>query len=267
MIGVKKMAEIWAVSTNKGGVLKTSITTNLGAVFSQMGKKVLIIDTDNQGNSSVSFGINPDKLERTLYDVLVDGFDPKESIINVHKNIDILPSNDDMGFFEIDVLSDRDKYPKPFYLLRDAFKNFDFNQYDLVLIDCPPNIGLTTGNVFCFADKVLVPFQPESYSMRSLVKILNAIKSFKENHNPKLEVLGVVATLVDSRASLHAIILPECRKFCLKQNIKMFETVIPKSIRFANSVAMDKLPATLVDKKHPLVKSYFQLYEEVVNNG
>lgn len=261
------MAEIIAVSSNKGGVLKTSLCTNLAGVLADKGHKVLIIDTDNQGNSAVSFGLNPDNFDMTLYDVLVDGVKPDEAIIKVHQNIDLLPSNDDMSFLEFDVLSNLSKYPKPYYLLRDAFKKYDLKKYDYILLDSPPNIGLATGNCLVFADKVLIPFQPEAYSMRSLVKILQAIKNFKNEHNAKLEVLGVIGTLVDSRTVLHSQILSECRKFCFKNDIKMFDEVITKSVRFANSVAYEKLPATLTDKKHPVVKNYYELYKEVFTNG
>ncbi|MGP6151697.1 ParA family protein [Priestia flexa] len=112
------MAKVIAVSTNKGGVLKSSIVSNLAGVLSKEGKKVLIIDTDNQGNASISFGENPDNFELTLYDVLLEGIEPKKAIVNVHKNIDILPSNDDMGFFEFDVISQLDKFKKTIIFIK-----------------------------------------------------------------------------------------------------------------------------------------------------
>lgn len=259
------MVKKWAISTNKGGVLKTSITTNLaGALCEKM--RILIVDTDNQGNVALSFGKNPDKLETTLYDVLVSGEDPRKAVINVYKNIDVLPANDDMAFFEFDTLSNQGKYPKPFSLLKTALKSIEGN-YDLILVDTPPNLGLTQGNVLSFVDHVLIPFQPENYSMRSLVKILAAINGFKEKHNPELSILGVVATLVDSRTVLHSEILSECRKFCLGKDIKMFDTVIPRSVRFASSIAYAGLPATLTDKNNALVASYFELLKEVEEVG
>lgn len=259
------MAKIWAVSTNKGGVLKTSLTTNLAGALSH-DSRVLIIDTDNQGNTLLTFGKNPDSLQTTIYDVLVDGVDPSKAIINVYKNIDVLPSNDDMAFFEFDVLSDRDKYPQPFALLKNALKKIQ-NKYDYILIDTPPNLGLVCGMVLSVATGVLIPFQPESYSMRSLVKILKAMNDFKEKHNPELSVLGVVGTLVDQRTTLHSQVMEECRKFCLERNIHMFDTAIPKSVRFAASVAYERLPATLTEANNPVVKKYYELLEEVKQNG
>lgn len=262
---VRVMPHIWAVSTNKGGVLKTSITTNLAGALC-LENRILIVDTDNQGNALLSFGINPDSLENTLYDVLVDGMDPKEAIITVHNNIDILPANDDLSFFEFDVLTNREQYPKPFNLLKEAMKELE-NDYDYILFDTPPNLGLMQGNVLSYVEKVLVPFQPENYSMRSLVKILQAISNFKEQHNPRLEVLGIVATLVDQRTTLHTQILQECRKYCTENDIHMFDTIIPRSVRFASSVAYERLPATLTDGKNNLVASYFDLVREVEEIG
>ncbi|HGO9422662.1 TPA: ParA family protein [Bacillus cereus] len=261
------MAEIIAVSTNKGGVLKTSIVTNLAGVLAKKGKKVLIIDTDNQGNISISFGQNPDVFEETIYDILVEGIEPNRVIKNVYENIDVLPSNDDMAFFEFDVISQMDKFEKPLNLLKNIIQKIK-KKYDVILIDTPPNLGLVLGNVLNASDKVIIPFQPEVYSMRSLTKILKQIDDFREKHNPSLTVGGVLATLVDSRTTLHSEVLQECRKFCYQKEIKMFETIIPKSVRFANAVAYEKKPATLVESKaNALINSYYNLYEEVFKNG
>lgn len=259
------MAEIWAVSTNKGGVLKTSLTTNLAGALAKT-KRVLIVDTDNQGNCLLTFGKNPDTVETTLYDVLVESVPAKKAIVNVYPNIDVLPANDDMAFFEFDVLSGSKKYPNPFQLLRTALQPV-INDYDVIIVDTPPNLGLTQGNALAFVDRVLIPFQPENYSMRSLVKIIKAINDFKKEHNPGLSILGVVATLVDQRTTLHTQILQECRKYCDQQGIRMFDTVIPRSVRFASSVAYDRLPATLSDSKANVVGNYHELLKEVYANG
>lgn len=262
-----KMAKVIAVSTNKGGVLKSSIVTNLAGVLSKKGKKVLIIDTDNQGNAAISFNQNPDNFELTLYDVLLEGVEPEKVILNIYKNIDILPSNDDMGFFEFDVVSQLNKFNEPLTLLEKAVNKIK-DHYDVIVIDCPPNLGLVLGNVLKVSDEVVIPFQPEIYSMRSLQKILKQISDFKEKHNPSLEVSGVVGTLVDSRTTLHSQVLQECRKYCFQNDVKMFDTLIPKSVRFANAVAYEKLPATLVDSRaNNLINAYYDLYEEVFNNG
>lgn len=251
-----------AISTNKGGVLKTSITVNLAGVLSKENKRILIVDTDNQGNVLLSFGINPDQMENTIYDILVNNYDIRNTIVNVYENIDVLPSNDDMAFFEFDVLTRIKQYPEPFHLLRTKLKKVE-HLYDYILIDTPPNLGLTQGNVLTATDEVLIPFQPENYSMRSLVKILSAIESFKTDHNSDLKVAGVIATLVDSRTVLHSQIIEECRKYCVKNNIRMFETVIPRTIRYANSIAYEGLPATLIESDNALIKAYIDLKNEI----
>lgn len=254
--------KVIAISTNKGGVLKTSITTNLAGAIARKKKKVLIIDTDNQGNCLLSFDKNPDDVKTSLYDVLIDRADPRDAIIKVHKNIDVLPANDDMQFLEFDVLSDRKQYPRPFTLLSSAVDHLK-QDYDTILIDTPPNLGLVQGNVLSFSDAVIIPFQPEKYSMRSLIKIITAINDFKQQNNPKLQVLGIVATLVDIRTVLHSDVLQECRKYCNKNDIKMFDTFIPRSVRFAASIAYDRLPGTLTQPKHPAVENYFKLLKEI----
>jgi len=250
-----------AVSTNKGGVLKSSLSVNISGALSE-NNKVLIIDADNQGDVALSFGMNPDEFQYSFYDVLVDDLAYEYVIHEAAPNIHILPSNDDMEFLEFDVLTNLKQFKNPFHLMRSKLRGIE-KHYDYILIDTPPNLGLTHGNVLCFADEVLIPFQPESYSMRSLVKILRSIEQFQEKHNPDLKVLGVIGTLVDTRTVLHSQILQECRRFCLENNIRMFDTVIPKSIRFASAIAYDGMPATLSDKKNSLVKSYYDLKGEI----
>ncbi|PEU86129.1 chromosome partitioning protein ParA [Bacillus cereus] len=257
------MTKVISISQNKGGVLKTSLVVNLAGVLATQGKRILIIDTDNQGNSLVSFNQNPDKCHYTLYDVLVDGLPVQHAIMNVHKNIDVLPSNDDMSFFELDILPEIKKYPDPFGLLKNAMKDV-INDYDCVFIDTPPNLGLVQANVLELATDVLIPFQPEVYSMRSLTKIIKVINKFKAKTNTELNILGVVPTLYDRRATLHEEVLQECRKFCLQNDIKVFETIIPKSIKFAKAIAYEKKPATLSKKKDNVVDLYIDLANELL---
>lgn len=252
-----------ATATNKGGVLKTSLTVNLAGLLAQQKRKVLIIDSDNQGNVILSFGKNPDEYVNTIYNVLVEDLNPKKAIVKVHKNIDVLVSNDDMAFFEFNVLGKIEKFPKPFSLMKNKLDKLR-ERYDFVLIDTPPNLGLTLGNVLSYADKVIIPFQPESYSMRSLVKIIKAITDFRFEHNPKLEILGVVATLVDQRTTLHSQTLQVLRQYCIENHIKVFETVIPRSIRAASAVAYEGLPIVLTKANNSLINAYLNLFDELM---
>lgn len=253
---------IVAISTNKGGVLKTSLTVNLAGILAAKKKRVLIVDTDNQGNCLLSFGQNPDQVEVSIYDILVSGASPAAAIRKVHDRIDIIPANDDMAFFELDVLGNPKKFPQPFQLLRQKLAAIRAD-YDYILVDTPPNLGLTQANVLTWADRVLIPFQPEQYSMRSLVKIVEAIRDFREKQNAGLDILAVVPTLVDSRTVLHSQVLQECRRYCADSVIRITDTVIPKTVRFAASVAYDRLPLTLADPKSAAAGIYKQLGREI----
>lgn len=255
------MTNIIAIANNKGGVLKTSLSVNLAGLFATHGKKVLIVDGDNQGNVSLSFGKNPDTFESTIYDVMIGSAEAKDSIVNLYEGIDVLPANDDLQFLEFDVLTDRNKYKKPFQLLKDSLSSL--KGYDVIIVDGPPNLGLMAGNILNFTHEVLIPFQPEKYSMRSLVKMLNFIVDFREKINPSIQVKGVVATLVDRRTALHDQILKECRKYCLLNHITLYDTVIPRSIRGASGVAYENLPVTLIQNQNSLKAAYSQLFEEL----
>jgi chromosome partitioning protein len=255
--------KVIALSTNKGGVLKSSVTVNLAGVWATQGKRVLIIDCDNQGNSILSFGQNPDKFEYTVYDVMLDGLAAEAAIVNAYKNIDVIPANDDMTFFEFDVLTNKEiKEKDRFMLLRKAMNHLK-KHYDVILVDSPPTLALTQANILSFVDYVIIPFQPEPYSMRSLIKIVQSINTLKLDTNPNIEILGILGTLVDSRANLHVEILQECRQLCMERGWKLFDTVIPRSVRFADELKRQGLPATISLPKHPLVKNYFEFAKEI----
>jgi chromosome partitioning protein len=260
------MAKVISVTTQKGGVLKSSIVTNLAGILSKEGNKVLIIDTDPQGSASISFAINPDHFENTLYDTLIGEVSPDKVIKNIYENIDILPANDDMAFFEIDIISRKGNLDS-LYLLKSLVNKLD-PFYDIILLDCPPNFGLTLGNILIASQELILPFQPEPYSMRSLQKIIKKIEEFKEEHNPSLRISGVVGTLIDKRTKLHTEVLQECEKYCNEKGIRMFNTKIPRSVQFANSIAYDRKPITLTSSsKNRFTKVYSALCKEVFSNG
>lgn len=257
------MTDLLAISTNKGGVLKTSITTHVAGVFAREGKKVLIVDADNQGNAYLSFGKNPDKLKTSLYEVLIDFVPADYAIQKVHKNIDILPSNDKMAFLDYHVWKDQKMYPNPFLLLKVALREH-ISKYDVVLFDTPPNVGLALSNVLAMVNRVVIPFQPEMYSVRSLIKIIALIQDFKRDHNPGLEIAGVVTTLFDNRVKLHKQNVTEARKFCDKNGIRFFSTIIPRSAQFPNSIAYEKAPLTVSKPYQPMSLLYKSFAAEIM---
>lgn len=256
-------AKVLAFSTNKGGVLKSSATVNCAGVWASLGKRVLIIDCDNQGNSILSFGQNPDNFEYTTYDVLVDGLAAEMAIVNVHKNIDVLPANDDFAFFEFDVLTKKKFTPEQLFLILKNAVNHLRKDYDIILVDSPPTLSLTQGNILAFVDYVIIPFQPEPYSQRSLIKMVEAIGTMKEETNPNIKILGILATLVDLRTHLHTVIMQECRLLCRDMKWRLFHTNITRSVRFADQVREKGLPATLSKAKDPVVQNYFELVKEI----
>lgn len=261
------MTEVYAVSMNKGGVGKTSLVSNLaGAISKSEKKKILIIDTDGQGNSSIAFGLNPSEFNNTIFDVLLGHTGMENVIVKIDEYIDIVPANEDMNFFEFDVLPSIQKYDQPFHLLRQNMQGV-LNNYDYVFIDTPPSMGLVAANVLTAADKVLIPFVPEVFGVKGLIRIVEAINDIKASDNPNLDILGVVGMMVDSRTVLHSDMLQQARRYCIENEIHMFETIIPKSIRFANSTAYEGKPATWTDSNNPIVKAYFELMNEVFEYG
>lgn len=256
---------VYTVIARKGGVLKTTMVVNLAGIFSRIGKKVLIVDMDSQGNVLVSFGINPDNVKYTIRDILLkEHTNIKDSIYTVHENIDVVPCNDEFGDFEFNVIGNV-KYPKPFSLMKETMLDL-FELYDVVIIDTPPNFGLIQGNALMVTDHVIIPFQPESYSMRALVKMSDTIDSFKEQFNKDVNLLSIVPTMVDMRTSLHCEVMETARKFCRQYNLPMSDTIIPKSIRYAADVGFHKRPTTLVrNSKNSEV--YEDLFEEIIGIG
>lgn len=261
------MAEIYSISMNKGGVGKTSLVTNLASILAKKyKKKVLIIDTDAQGNSSIAFGKNPYDFENTIYDVMLDGCNPKDAIRTMKRNIDLLPANDDMNFLEFDVLPHLDKYTRPYYLLKDGMKDID-KEYDYIFIDTPPSLGFVAGNCLTYANHVIIPFVPEMYDVKGLIRVVKAIAEFRNDYNPSLSVSGVIGMKVESNTALHSEMLQEARKYCNQSGIYMYDTVIPKSIAFAKAVAYSNVPAILSsESKNKLVKSYDEVAKEFLAN-
>ena len=259
------MAEIFTISMNKGGVGKTSLVTNLcGAIISEhKDKKILIIDADGQGNASIAFGLNPYEIEDTLYDVLTKDVPIKDVAIEIEKNLHIVPSNNDMNFVEFDILPNIKQYSEPFKLLKNAVEKVE-KDYDYIFIDTPPSMGLIAGNVLATAHKVIIPFMPEMFAVTGLIRVVDAIVDFKESVNPDLKIEGIVGMMVDTRTNLHNEMVEKARAYSAKNDITMYETVIPKSIRFANSFAYEQKPATMTDYRNHLVKSYFDLVGELI---
>ena len=256
---------IYCVAANKGGVGKTSLLTNVAALLS-LDKRVLMVDCDGQGNCSLAFGINPLGVKSTLHDVLLGGCSIEQAAIKIRDNLSLIPSNDDMDILELEILPEaKEKYKHPYELLKPHLEAIK-GQYDYIMIDTPPSLGLVTMNALKASDRVLIPFEPELYAVKGLIKVLETVEKFQEKSNPGLKVEGVVGMKVDSRTSLHSDMLQQARAYCFKKDINIYQTVIPRSIRFASATNYHGKPAVWVDKNNAIVKAYFELAKEMFDN-
>ncbi|PGK52463.1 chromosome partitioning protein ParA [Priestia megaterium] len=261
------MAQIISVVMNKGGVAKTTLVTNLaGALGIEKNAKVLIVDTDGQGNSTATFGFDPDDFEDTIYDAFTGKRTIEEVTVKVNDNIDLVPANEDMNFLDFDILTNLNEYPNYFTLLKEALRLVD-DKYDYIVIDSPPSMGLVTSNVIVSSDDILLPYIPEPYGAMGLLRVIKAIMKFKDELNPKLNIQGVVGMMVDKRTIVHANFLEQARLYCKQAGVKVMRTTIPKSTVFPKAVAYEHKPAvynTSKGKKHAAA-SYYDLMEEILN--
>lgn len=264
------MGKVYGIMMNKGGVGKSSLVTNLAALASLEGKKTLIIDTDGQGNAALAFGLVPNSFAYTTADVFTGklGFDGV--ITNLSRddlelpNLDLAPANDDMNMLDFNILTRLDQYKNPFRLLVDAVDGIR-DRYDLIFIDTPPAMGLVAGNVLSVSDEIIVPFVPEAFSVSGFIRIIEALSEFEEAQGIQVNVGGVVGMMFDGRTTLHHQMMDDAKKYCSANGIRLFQTVIPRSIRFPNATAYEKKPAVLVDRSNPLVNAYNALMLEVLD--
>lgn len=266
------MTKVISTAINKGGVGKTTLISNIvGSLSITQNKtskkfpKILVIDTDGQGNLGISFNIVPENIENTLYDVLLGSIPIKDTIIPINKNIDLIPSNSDMSFIEFDILPKLSTFKEPFKLLKNALDPI-VDDYDYVFIDTPPAMGLVVGNVLTASSDIIIPYVPEVFAVNGLIRIQSSIQDFAKSFNPHLSIIGVIGMMVDSRTTLHQDMLQQARAHCYENGYYMFDTIIPRSIRFASSNRKG-VPAVWSDKKNHLVDSYFDFLKELHERG
>lgn len=251
------MGRIIAIANQKGGVGKTTTAINLSASLAEKGRNVLAIDMDPQGNLSSGLGLDKNTIEGTIYDMIIGEADVEEVI---HKgmieNLDILPSNVDLSAVEIEMIDVDNKE----FIVKNAIQKVRDN-YDYVIIDCPPSLSLLTVNAMTTADSVLVPIQCEYYALEGLSQLIHTVELVKDRLNPVLEIEGVVFTMYDARTNLSLQVV-ENVKDNLEQNI--YKTIIPRNIRLAEAPSYG-MPINLYDSKSSGAESYRKLAEEVIN--
>lgn len=254
-----KMGRIIAIANQKGGVGKTTTAINLSASLASLGKKVLAIDMDPQGNMSSGLGVDKNEVDKTVYDLIIGNIGIEECIYEeVIENLDVLPSNIDLSAAEIELIGVDNKE----YILRDEVNKVK-EKYDFIIIDCPPALSMLTINAMTTSDSVLVPIQCEYYALEGLSQLIHTIELVQERLNPELEIEGVVFTMYDARTNLSLQVV-ENVKDNLNQNI--YKTIIPRNVRLAEAPSYG-MPINLYDPKSKGTESYLLLAEEVINKG
>ncbi len=252
------MGRVIAIANQKGGVGKTTTSINLSAALAEKGKKVLVIDTDPQGNTTSGFGIEKNELENTIYELLLGECSVQDCVIkDAYEGVAVIPSNVNLAAVEIELI-DTDR--REFILKKEI--DWVRDDYDYVIIDCPPSLSMLTVNAMTAADSVLVPIQCEYYALEGLSQLIHTVNLVKERLNPELDMEGVVFTMYDARTNLSMQVV-ENVKSVLKQ--KIFDTVIPRNVRLAEAPSYG-MPINKYDPKSAGAESYAALAEEVIKN-
>ena len=253
------MGKVISIANQKGGVGKTTTTINLSACLAEAGKRVLVIDMDPQGNTTSGLGIEKDEAENTIYEVILRTVDIKDAIIkDIFDNLDIIPSNVNLAGAEIDLIDVDNRE----YILKDSLAEVKDN-YDFIILDCPPSLSMLTVNAMTASNTVLVPIQCEYYALEGLTQLMHTINLVKKKLNKKLELEGVVFTMYDSRTNLSLQVVEN-----VKDNLqeKIYNTIIPRNIRLAEAPSHG-LPINIYDKRSTGAESYRNLAQEVIKHS
>lgn len=251
------MGRTIAIANQKGGVGKTTTAINLSACLAEKGKKVLAVDMDPQGNMTSGLGVDKDSVENTIYNLIIGEAKMEEVLIkDVLENLDIIPTNIDLSGAEIELLDVEEKE----YIVRNEVDKIKDN-YDFIIIDCPPSLSMLTINAMTTADSVLVPIQCEYYALEGLSQLIHTVELVRDRLNPKLTIEGVVFTMYDARTNLSLQVV-ENVKDNLEQTI--YKTIIPRNIRLAEAPSYG-IPINKYDPKSAGAESYLRLADEVID--
>ena len=253
---VFKMGKVIAIANQKGGVGKTTTAVNLSACLGVLGKKVLLVDIDPQGNTTSGLGVDPRAVELSVYDSIINDVQMEETLIKTEfKNLWICPANINLAGAEIELVAKENRE----YILKEAISKIK-DKFDFIFIDCPPSLGLITLNSFTAADTVLVPIQCEYYALEGLGQLTNTIKMIKKSLNPELSLEGVLLTMFDARTNLSIQVVDEVKKFFKN---KVFATVIPRNVRLSEAPSFGQ-PVIEYDKHSRGAECYMDLAKEVI---
>ena len=255
---MKNLAKIIAVANQKGGVGKTTTAVNLAACIAAKKKKVLLVDCDPQGNASSGFGVEKSELDKTIYHVLIDNAPVAEVLQKTEFNVDILPANIELAGAEVELvaaISRETRLKKALDTVRD--------NYDYILIDCPPSLGLLTLNSLAAADSVIMPIQCEFYALEGVAQLMKTIELVRNNLNANLAIEGVVMTMYDSRTKLAEQVVAEVKN---SFDTAVYKTRIPRTVRLSEAPSYGQ-PILYYDKKSKGAEVYMKLAKEVIARG
>lgn len=253
------MARTIAVANQKGGVGKTTTVVNLGVVLAELGQRTLVVDFDPQGALSAGLGVDSYALDTTIWDVLSDQSVLAEQVAHaVRAGLDLIPANDKLAMAELELIAE---FRREFILDR-VLEPLE-SAYDIILIDCPPSLGILTTNALCAAQEVLIPLQCEFFAMRGIRLLLGTIERVQQRLNPGLEIVGILATMYSTRTIHAREVLNETREVF---GDKVFDVVVHKSIRFAEASVASQAMAEY-SGKHKGALAYRELAQELLARG
>lgn len=251
--------KVMAIINQKGGVGKSTTAINLSAALGELGKQVLLVDLDPQGNSSSGLGIEKSQVHNCVYDVLLNDVAIEDAIIpDVGEGLDLVPATINLAGAEVELVSEMARENR----LKDAVGSLR-GKYDYVFIDCPPSLGLLTVNALVAADKLLIPIQCEFYALEGVTKLLDSMKRVKTRLNPTLDIFGVLLTMYDGRTTLSRQVVEEVRSYFGKT---VFTTLIPRTVKLSEAPSFGQ-PITQYDPSGKGAQSYVNLAKEVVQRG
>ena len=252
------LGRIIAIANQKGGVGKTTTAVNLSTILAKRGKKVMLIDADPQGNASSGLGLDKE-VEVSLYDVLIDDVDIKKTLQDTCvRTLKVCPSNMNLAGAEVELVSQMSREHRLKERLEGIKEDFDY-----IIIDCPPSLGLITLNAFTASDAVLIPVQCEYYALEGLGQLINTINLVKKHLNKELEIEGAVLTMYDIRTNLSNQVVKEVKRYF---GDKVYKTVIPRNIKLSEAPSFG-MPITLFDARSKGARAYEKLAKEVLKNA
>ncbi len=254
------MKKIISVINQKGGVGKTTTVINLATALAELGKKILVIDLDPQGNATTGLGVSNNDNDKNIYKIIIGQINPNNCIqTSCVKNLDLISSNVNLSGLEVETASD----PKRAFLLKEILEQNEnlFSQYENIFIDCPPSLSLLTVMSLVVADELLVPLQTEFFALEGISQLVKTIERIKINLNPNLKIRGILLTMFDKRNKLSNQVDQEARKYFKD---KVYRTVIPRNVRLSEAPSHG-VPCIVYDRACLGSKSYLQLAKEFMD--